>query len=60
MLDSDRIEDYLMRDALASGVYDDLLTAALLEGSPLRPRGVVTLVHRESTRILDAVQQRCV
>jgi len=32
----------------------------LPDGRPLRPRELATLVHRESTQVLDMVQQRCI
>ncbi|MBH0120013.1 zeta toxin family protein, partial [Rhodococcus sp. CX] len=42
------------------GVYDDLLDTVLPDGRRLRPRELATLVHRESTQILDTVQQHCI
>lgn len=60
VLDSDRIKDHLIRDGLDRGVYDDLLDTVLPDGRRLRPRELATLVHRESTQILDTVQQHCI
>ncbi|MFZ2177520.1 MAG: zeta toxin family protein [Rhodococcus sp. (in: high G+C Gram-positive bacteria)] len=60
VLDADRIKDHLIRGALNCGIYDDLLEMTLPDGGLLRPRELATLVHRESTGILDAVQERCV
>lgn len=60
VLDADRVKDHLIEDALATGVYDDLLAIELPDGAPLRPRELATLVHRESTEILDRLQERCV
>ncbi|MFD6677627.1 zeta toxin family protein [Rhodococcus zopfii] len=59
VLDADRIKDHLIRDGLDHGVYDDLLDTVLPDGQRLRPRELATLVHRESTDILDAVLERC-
>lgn len=60
VLDADRIKDYLIEDALTCGIYDDLLEIELPDGGPVRPRELVTLVHRESTEVLDRVKERCV
>ncbi|MCK8671533.1 MULTISPECIES: zeta toxin family protein [unclassified Rhodococcus (in: high G+C Gram-positive bacteria)] len=60
VLDSDRIKDHLIRDGLDRGVYDDLLDVVLPDGRRLRPRELATLVHRESTQILDTVQEHCI
>ncbi|MEE2062276.1 zeta toxin family protein [Rhodococcus artemisiae] len=60
VLDADRIKDHLIRDGLGRGVYDDLLDTVLPDGRRLHPRELATLVHRESTQILDTVQQHCI
>ena len=60
VLDADRIKDHLIRDGLDRGVYDDLLDTVLPDGRRLRPRELAPLVHRESTEILDAVQEHCI
>lgn len=60
ILDADRIKDHLIREALTAGIYDDLLALQLPDEKPLRPRELATLVHRESTELLDRVQEHCV
>ncbi|APE12713.1 hypothetical protein BO226_25545 (plasmid) [Rhodococcus sp. 2G] len=60
VLDADRIKDHLIGDGLGRGVYDDLLGMVLPDGRRLRPRELATLVHRESTEILDMARERCV
>lgn len=59
VLDSDRIKDYLIRDALDTGVYGGLLATVLPDGRTLRPRELATLVHVESTKIVDRLQELC-
>jgi hypothetical protein len=59
VLDADVIKDYLLRDALACGVYDDLLGLALSDGHPVMPRELATLVHSESTMLLDTITEIC-
>lgn len=51
--------DYLLRDAVAGGVYDDLLGRMLSDGHPVMPRELATLVHLESTMLLDQVTEIC-
>ncbi|WP_179273302.1 MULTISPECIES: zeta toxin family protein [unclassified Rhodococcus (in: high G+C Gram-positive bacteria)] len=59
VLDADVIKDYLLRDAVAYGVYDDLLDRTLSDGHPVMPRELATLVHSESTMLLDAITEIC-
>ncbi|MDV6278182.1 hypothetical protein R3Q06_32475 [Rhodococcus erythropolis] len=59
VLDADRVKDHLLRDALEQGFYDDLLDIELADGHRLMPRELATLVHTESTIILDAIAERC-
>ncbi|NKS71655.1 hypothetical protein GS531_00250 [Rhodococcus hoagii] len=59
VLDADRVKDYLIRDALGSGVYRDILAMVLPDGGTLRPRELATLVHLESTKIVDELQELC-
>lgn len=60
VLDADRVKDYLLRDALEQGFYDDLLEIELADGHHLMPRELATLVHTESMIIIDAITERCV
>ncbi len=50
---------HLLRDALDQGFYDDLLSIELADGHRVMPRELATLVHTESTVIVDAVTERC-
>ncbi|WP_230620856.1 MULTISPECIES: zeta toxin family protein [Nocardiaceae] len=59
VLDADVIKDYLLRDAVACGVYDDLLGRTLPDGHSVMPRELATLVHSESTMLLDAITEIC-
>ncbi len=59
VLDADVIKDYLLRDAVACGVYDDLVDRTLPDGHPVLPRELATLVHSESTILLDAITEIC-
>ncbi|MDZ7918402.1 MAG: zeta toxin family protein [Rhodococcus sp. (in: high G+C Gram-positive bacteria)] len=59
VIDADRIKDHLLRDALEQGFYDDLLGIELADGHRVMPRELATLVHTESTVIVDAVTERC-
>lgn len=59
VVDADRVKDYLLRDALNQGFYDDLLDHVLADGHRLMPRELATLVHTESTVIVDAIIERC-
>lgn len=58
-LDPDRIKDDLLDDALASGLFDDLLSIDLPDGRPVAPRELATLVHEESTMVCDQVRRAC-
>ncbi|MBY6413402.1 zeta toxin family protein [Rhodococcus sp. BP-252] len=60
VLDADRVKDYLLCDALDAGVYDDLLARILPDGYRVLPRELATLVHSESTKLLDAITDICV
>lgn len=59
VLDADRVKDHLIRDALDSGIYRDLLAMTLPDGGTVMPRELATLVHTESTKIVDALQAVC-
>lgn len=47
VLDADRVKDYLIRDALDSGVYREVLAVNLPDGGTVIPRELATLVHTE-------------
>lgn len=59
VIDADRVKDYLLRDALDQGFYDDLLDLELADGHRLMPRELATLVHTESTVVVDVITERC-
>lgn len=59
VLDADVIKDYLLRDAVTCSVYDDLLDRVLSDGHPVMPRELATLVHSESTKLLDSITEIC-
>ncbi|MEU2004850.1 zeta toxin family protein [Rhodococcus sp. NPDC019627] len=59
VLDADTIKDYLLRDAIERGVYTDLLSIDLADGHRLMPRELATLVHTESTKLLDTITEIC-
>ena len=59
ILDADRLKDHLIRDALDTGIYRNILDMALPDGGTVMPRELATLVHTESTKILDALQDLC-
>ncbi|MEV0945079.1 zeta toxin family protein [Rhodococcus sp. NPDC049939] len=59
VLDADRVKDYLIREALEAGTYNHILSMRLPDGGTVRPRELATLVHVESTKIVDELQKRC-
>lgn len=59
VLDADRVKDYLIRDALDTGIYRSILDMALPDGGTVMPRELATLVHTESTKIVDTLQDTC-
>ncbi|MYV31328.1 AAA family ATPase [Rhodococcus sp. DSM 6344] len=59
-IDSDDIKDYLLKQALVDGIYDDLLERKLADGYPISPRELATLVHRESTNVVADIRSRCI
>ncbi|MFD9669975.1 hypothetical protein ACFWAY_51980 [Rhodococcus sp. NPDC059968] len=59
MLDADIVKDYLLRDAIEQGIYIDLLSIDLADGHRLMPRELATLVHTESTKLLDIITEIC-
>ena len=59
VLDADIIKDYLLRDAIEQGIYTDLLSIELADGHRLMPRELATLVHTESTTLLDIITEIC-
>lgn len=59
VLDADRVKDYLIREALEADDYRDILAVRLPDSGAVMPRELATLVHAESTKIVDALQERC-
>jgi hypothetical protein len=59
VLDADKLKDYLLHDAIAQDVYTDLLSIDLADGHRLMPRELATLVHAESTKLLDMITEIC-
>lgn len=59
-LDADLVKDYLIRQALADGIYDDLLGRLLSDGHTLAPRELAALVHIESTTLIDEIRTACI
>lgn len=59
VLDADVVKDHLLRIALTAGVYDDLMDRRLADGHRVMPRELATLVHAESTVLLDAITEIC-
>ncbi|KMO75692.1 zeta toxin family protein [Mycolicibacterium chlorophenolicum] len=59
-LDADDVKDHLLNDALATGLFDDLLSRTLVDGRPIAPRELAALVHHESTQIWDALWRHCI
>jgi hypothetical protein len=59
VIDADRVKDHLLRDAYEQGFYDDLLGIELADGHRVMPRELATLVHTESTVIVDTITERC-
>ena len=60
LIDADIIKDHIIRQAIADGIYDHLLTTApLADGHGLAPRELSALVHVESVRLAEAVREIC-
>lgn len=59
VLDADRVKDHLIGDAVESGLYRSILEIPLPDGGTVMPRELATLVHTESTKIVDALQAVC-
>jgi hypothetical protein len=59
-LDADLVKDYLLKQALDDGIFDDLLERKLPDRRPIQPRELAALVHRESTLIVDLLRQDCI
>lgn len=59
-LDADIVKDYLLEQAVADGIFDDLSARPLADGKPVQPRELAALVHRESTRIVDQLRRECI
>jgi hypothetical protein len=59
-LDSDVVKDLLIERAIRDGIYDDLLSSVLADGAPLAPRELASLVHDESTALIDSIRAECV
>ena len=58
-LDADRVKEYLIQAALQDGDYTDLLSIDLPDGGTVMPRELASLVHFESIKILDELQEIC-
>ncbi|CDM77205.1 zeta toxin family protein [Mycobacterium marinum] len=60
IIDADIIKDHLVRQAIADGIYDRLLTMApFADGHGLAPRELSALVHVESVRLAEAIRETC-
>lgn len=60
IIDADIIKDHIIRQAMADGIYDHLLTMApLTDGRGLAPRELSALVHVESVRLAEAIREMC-
>ena len=59
-LDSDVVKDLLIERAVQDGIYDDLLSLVLADGAQLAPRELASLVHDESTVLIDSIRAVCV
>lgn len=60
IIDADIIKDHLVRQAIADGIYDRLLTMApFADGHGLAPRELSALVHVESVRLAEAIREMC-
>lgn len=59
VLDADKVKDHLLRDAIEQAIYTDLLNIDLADGHRLMPRELATLVHNESTKLLDTITEIC-
>ena len=59
VLDADIVKEYLIKQALEDGIYDDLLNYPLADGDPLAPRELAPLVHNESVRLIDQIRRIC-
>lgn len=60
VLDPDIVKDYLIEQALRDGIYDDILSHCLDDGSTVAPRELAALVHHESTRLIDQIRRICI
>lgn len=60
IIDADIIKDRIIKQAIADGIYDHLLsTAPFVDGHGLAPRELSALVHVESVRLAEAIRQMC-
>lgn len=60
IIDADIIKDHIIRQAMADGIYDHLLTMApLTDGRGLAPRELSALVHVESVRLAEVIREMC-
>lgn len=60
IIDADIIKDHIIRQAMADGIYDHLLTMApLADGHGLAPRELSALAHVESVRLAEAIRETC-
>ncbi|KQU32808.1 MULTISPECIES: zeta toxin family protein [Nocardiaceae] len=59
VLDADIVKVYLVEQALADGIYDDLLGRSLADGHNVAPMELAALVHRESTAVIEGIRRHC-
>lgn len=60
ILDADIVKDYLIEQAVADGIYDDLLHHELADGHLIAPGELAALVHDESVQLIERIRQICV
>nr|WP_221220615.1 zeta toxin family protein [Mycolicibacterium sp. BK634] len=59
ILDADVVKEYLIEQAMADGIYDDLLVRILADNHPIAPNELAALVHDESVQIIESIRQTC-
>lgn len=60
ILDADIVKDYLIEEAIADGIYDDLLTRDLADGHPIAPGELAALLHDESVQLIERIREACI
>jgi hypothetical protein len=60
ILDADIVKDYLIKQAVADGIYDDLLQQELADGHPIAPGELAALVHDESVQLIERIRRICI